>query len=80
MTAIDGWEEVIHELLGTCDSPAMKGNYVEALFDDAEFCAYLDDQIFRCNECGWWCDISEEASEDNDRDELTCSDCCGVEG
>ena len=73
----DKWGKVIYELLGTCDSPASKGEDVENLFDDSEFCEYLDQHIFLCTECGWWCEIAEEASAFHDRDELTCADCCG---
>lgn len=77
MTTIpDFWTEIIAELTGTCKSESELGDEGEALFNNLEFCEHLDQEIFRCAECSWWCEISEEASEDHGRDELTCLDCC----
>lgn len=39
-------------------------------------CGEVDQEIFTCNICGWWCDQSEEASEEYGLDEWTCLDCC----
>jgi hypothetical protein len=34
----------------------------------------IDNQIFYCEECGWWCEISEMAWE-NDNSDTICVDC-----
>jgi hypothetical protein len=69
------WDEVIDNLRGTASSPSDLGEEVEELFNNLEFCNHLDDQIFKCECCGWWCEIDEEASEEADLDELTCRQC-----
>jgi len=33
----------------------------------------LDQDIFKCAECGWWCEISEESGIDES--DLICNDC-----
>lgn len=70
------WDAIIDDLRGTCQSEAEHGEETEALFNDMDFCAYLDDHIFRCTACGWWCDIDEEDSDNHGLDEWTCRDCC----
>lgn len=35
----------------------------------------IDDQIFVCETCGWWCEISERAD-----DEEICEDCAEADG
>lgn len=40
-----------------------------------EITTAVDDVIFCCTCCGWWCDMSEEASEDFDHGEWACRDC-----
>ena len=67
------WQEVIDELRGTCN--LSQSDEHEELFDDLDFCAELDSQIFSCTQCGWWCDIDEEVSDDYGLDDLTCRDC-----
>jgi len=71
---LDIWNQVIADLSGTCGVMGISEE-VEALFDNLEFCAYLDQHIFLCSTCGWWCEISEEASHDAGLDELTCEQC-----
>jgi len=66
------WQEASDRLVGTCDS-ALE---FEDLFDDQKFCEWLDTQIFLCTQCGWWCEMSEEESDDHGLDEWTCRDCC----
>lgn len=58
------WIEVVEGLQGTYmnDPP-------EHLRDDPAFCDYLDNEIFRCSVCEWWCELSEMESEG------VCSDC-----
>lgn len=69
-------QEIIEALQGTGDSISSLGEKAEARFDDADFCKLLDNQIFQCVDCAWWCPIDEEASADYELDELTCRDCC----
>ena len=45
----------------------------EARFDDAEFCAKLDAQIFNCTCCTWWCPIEEV--ETSSMGEQVCTTC-----
>lgn len=59
---------IIDELRGTCQS--IESLYPEAL-DDPEFCAALDEELFLCEECEWWCERSEESEER----EGYCEDC-----
>lgn len=69
-------QEIIDQLVGTCDSVASLGEEAEARFEDLDFCLFVDSQIFLCTNCGWWCTIDEEASADYDLDEWTCQQCC----
>lgn len=39
-------------------------------------CQYIDDHVFYCTMCGWWCDIDELADdEDGTRHDLICTEC-----
>jgi len=71
----DLWDQVIQSLQGTCDTlySALEYYEVQHLEDNLEFLQYLDSQIFLCDDCGWWCEISEESGE-SDTD-LVCYDC-----
>lgn len=71
------WIDARDDLIGTCKSKI----HYEELFADQEFCLWLDQHIFLCTVCGWWCEISEEASTDWGLDEWTCGQCCmeGIE-
>lgn len=45
------------------------------MLDDAVTSA-VDEAIFECTDCGWWCDISEEVSEFvEDASDLLCDQC-----
>lgn len=41
-----------------------------------EDCRWLDERIFNCEACGWWCGVDElsESSQDYG-DELICEEC-----
>lgn len=43
--------------------------------DDMDFLLAIDDRVFQCAQCGWWCEISEMA-EDCDTDWI-CRECGG---
>ena len=79
-TEIDVWDAICYDLQGTCQSL----DYVleethnrPDLQNNTEFLGYLDDTIFCCTSCDWWCEISEEASEEyaDKFQELICRDC-----
>jgi hypothetical protein len=35
---------------------------------------FINNEIFRCDTCGWWCEICENSETDN-ADEMICQDC-----
>lgn len=72
---LDRWNEIIYFLQGTCDSldRALHIHDSEDLIDHMPFLEYLDQHIFLCDDCGWWCEISEQS------DEGRCYDCCSDE-
>lgn len=72
------WDEIISSLQGTTNSleQVLESHNKEDLEDNSEFLAFLDSLIFCCSMCGWWCEISEEASEDHNLSEFTCKECC----
>lgn len=69
----DIWEKVVYQLNGSCDSleQVLENNEVPELEDHLPFLNYVDNEIFRCNCCSWWCPISE-MSEASD---WACRDC-----
>lgn len=69
-------DEIIETLQGTCMSlnegiQTILGE--EAEFDDLtdEELEHIDSEIFLCESCGWWCELSEMSDED----EGNCQDC-----
>jgi predicted RNA-binding Zn-ribbon protein involved in translation (DUF1610 family) len=42
----------------------------EIIQDDTNFTNRLDELVFECETCGWWCDRSEESSTD-----MVCDEC-----
>lgn len=63
-------------LQGTGGSITGLGEEFEALENDAEFCAHLDQLVFCCEECGWWCEQGEMAEEDPEGlGRQICDDC-----
>ena len=59
-------EEVIDRLRGTCMESFDQDLYT---MDELQ---YLDENIFDCARCGWWCDIDEANSFNG---ENFCDDC-----
>ncbi len=74
-------QEAIDILQGTCDT--LDGAIQETTGNDelgeddltSEQHNLIDNQIFLCTECNWWCEISEQAEDDN---EPICQDCFDV--
>ena len=56
-------QQKIDELNGTCD-------YVDLDEWSSEDLQVLDEQIFQCDTCGWWCEVGEESEEPS-----ICNDC-----
>lgn len=72
-------EELISDLTGTTST---LNESIQELFGD-DFSEddltednhnQIDNSIFLCDDCGWWCEISEESEEGFDG-ERVCSDC-----
>lgn len=66
--------EVIDDLLGSCDSLHSVLNSYGFTDDDMTSQNYqrLDEEIFCCDSCGWWCESCEEHEHNGDR---VCDDC-----
>lgn len=69
-------ERVAEILVGQCmldieDALTQIGH--EELRDDAEFLASLDERVFRCGGCDWWCSTDEQ-NDDNQCDDCTEGD------
>lgn len=66
-------EEIIHDLQGTCQS---LDDALEEGEDatDPVLCAAIDEAIFLCPGCNWWCERSE-GHENPTGDEDLCDDC-----
>ena len=60
-------QEQIEELQGTCDTLDTEMWSIEELQE-------LDNVIFQCATCGWWCDIGDQGETDDG--EMHCTDCC----
>lgn len=72
---LDRWNRLIYDLQGTCNElhGFLERHDAEDLIDHIPFLEYLDNHIFLCDSCGWWCELSEMS------DEGVCSDCCSNE-
>lgn len=75
MSKSDRIETLISRLSGTCDSMSQHCEDLELSDLDDEVTTAVDQEIFCCTQCSWWCPIDEESSEEIDHDEWVCSDC-----
>jgi len=72
--------EIIDYLQGTCKS-LEEG--ISAILDiecenadeylTLEQFYYIDEHIFLCDTCGWWCEVGDFSA--NDEDYMVCSEC-----
>lgn len=62
-------EQAAVALLGTAKNLHSLGVTFEVASGDTLFCRRLDELVFECQECGWWCSVDELHN-----DEL-CEDC-----
>lgn len=47
------------ELTGTCQSLESLGEEFEGAINILAFTDHLDELVFCCEGCNWWCDVSE---------------------
>lgn len=71
----DRIQTLISRLSGTCDSMGTVCEDLDLSDLDEDVTTEVDQQIFCCTQCSWWCEIDEEASKEVDHDELICTDC-----
>ncbi|BAV39236.1 hypothetical protein BPT24_111 [Tenacibaculum phage pT24] len=66
---------LVDELQGTCKSldEACETQHIDCFELNIDELGKIDNEIFNCAECGWWCEISEQAE---DGDDSVCVDCC----
>ncbi len=69
-------QELIEYLQGTCKSLSEGLDAFDLEEDDLtdEQRQTIDDEIFNCSKCGWWCEISQEVGSET-CGELVCDDC-----
>jgi hypothetical protein len=60
-------------LLGTCKTLVELGPEFEAASHYAAFAERLDEQLFECSQCGWWCGHDEH--HEDEADEFVCDEC-----
>lgn len=65
-------------LLGTCDFFDVEEFCEEHGFGEDEVTGILDQHIFQCSACGWWCGIEEESSEGTDSQDWICEECARI--
>lgn len=73
----DYWRELaqkaVDQLNGTCRSFAELGEEYEEGENNSLFCAVVDEQIFCCTTCNWWCEQSE--CNEDDSGQWVCDEC-----
>ena len=64
--------EIASDLEGTCQSidEAFEKRGFEFLETDICLLQRLDDEVFCCETCSWWCPVSEH------KEDGKCADCC----
>lgn len=70
--------ELIYALQGSCSTIAKQLELRwEMSEDDLTMEDYLaiDQEIFCCSTCGWWCPMNEETATAQGEFEFGCSDC-----
>lgn len=77
MTKEDLANDIIDQLRGTCDDLMFLVDNLDEdaleVFEDNELfiTGQMDDQIFRCEQCCWWCEVSEMSQEIDE----VCNNC-----
>lgn len=74
---------IAETLQGTCDtlSGVIEQEYPDMTEDDLTQADHnaLDNEVFLCDICGWWCEISESCNETENCGGSNCTDCCELE-
>lgn len=60
--------QCVHDIEFFCEERGI--NYDDLTLEDLQ---YIDNIVFYCAGCGWWCEITDIA--DGDQQELYCIDC-----
>lgn len=74
-------DAIIETLQGTCMedlASAISYHNPELTEDDltADDHSYIDQNVFKCPECGWWCEDSQRKYSEETSEDL-CEDCIG---
>lgn len=64
------FNDLVYFLQGSCNTLSEEDN---DFLTDNDLLERFDDEIFICDECGWWCG-DDERSENVDE---TCDECAG---
>lgn len=67
--------DTIECLKGTCNSLSHCAEINDLDDMDEELVSAIDQEIFCCTSCNWWCEISEEVSAFVGHPEMLCRDC-----
>jgi hypothetical protein len=65
-------EKAAARLSGSCESLASLGEEYEDAEMKSAFCNRLDELVFCCERCNWWCEISEISDK---HEEWICDEC-----
>ena len=68
--------EIAECLRGTCDGDLFALIEERGLqLEEERICAEVDELVFQCIQCSWWCPVEEWAFEDVDDYDMICRDC-----
>ena len=81
MNTIDWYkkgEECGMDLAGTCMNNVESWLEENSLTNNPPMWFYegVDEIVFSCEDCGWWCEVGDESSESEDS--RICNDCAEV--
>jgi len=64
-------QEIVEDYVGTCHSLSSE-DY--DWLDENGFLEFVDEQIFECEVCGWWWEISDQGDSEK-HNGMVCTDC-----
>lgn len=68
-------QQIADALRGGCEGDVSSACERLNVEETTELCMAVDQLIFCCECCGWWCDQSEMADSDLTGGDWVCSDC-----
>lgn len=76
----DQMREILDYLQGSCKdlNDAMRDLFELDDYDienEKELWHYVENWIFLCNSCGWWCEMCEETATGQGEADFGCKDC-----